>query len=95
MDRVTRKFTVSCPEFGGFTTNVCVNDMETIQEIIDFVIGELRKSLVSLSLETLYKRLDDMKPLYHVHDYSITDVLLHDQEYYICKSGEFCTQQDS
>jgi len=90
MEQITRRFTISCPEFGGYSCAVCVNNMESIQEIIDYVIGELRNSLVKLQLETLYKRLDDMKNLYHVHDYLITDILINDQEYYICKHGEFC-----
>ena len=90
MEQITRRFTISCPEFGGYSCDVCVNDMESIQEIIDHVIGKLRKSLEELHLETLYKRLDSMKDLYHVHDYLITDILINDQEYYICKHGEFC-----
>ncbi len=95
MGEITRRFTISCPEFGGYSCSVCVNNMESIQEIIDHVIDKLRNDLVKLGLETLYKRLDDMKDLYHVHDYRITDILINDQEYYICKHGEFCTLNNS
>ena len=82
---------MSCPEFGGYTCRMCVNDIDTVQQIIDHVVQELRRNLVDLNLEVLYKRLDEMKHLYHVHDYTITDIIINDRDYYICKSGPFCS----
>ena len=84
MNRVIRKFHVSCPEFGGYTHKIYMNNIETLQEIVDIVLSKLRETLVDLGLETLYKRLDEMKPRYHIHDFSVVDIIMIDRQYYVC-----------
>ena len=90
MYQVIRKFSLSCPEFGGFLTNLAVNDVDNLQDIVDAVIANLRKELVAMRLETLYKRLDEMKPHYHIHDFSVIDIIMHDRLYYVCLCGSQC-----
>ena len=83
---IERLFIISCKTFGGFKINLTVNDFETLNEIVDAVLNELKKHLVSLSLESLLKELEDSRTVYHIHDYTLEDILLTESlnPFYIC-----------
>jgi hypothetical protein len=87
MNTTRRRFTLSCPEFGGFTTTVAVNNAETLQGIANAVVAKLRRKLAGLGLETLCAKLDEIKPSYHIHDFSVENIITRDQLYYVCNHG--------
>ena len=89
MEKIYRTFKISCLEFGGYSCKLCVNDIESLQEIIDQIINGLRNEFVKLGLETFIKRIDDYRHLYHIHDVTVMDILIDDQEYYICNSCNY------
>tara|TARA_B100000401_G_scaffold290568_1_gene198910 strand:- start:324 stop:638 length:315 start_codon:yes stop_codon:yes gene_type:complete len=81
---IERTFVLSCSTFNGFTTKVVVNNYDTIDEIIKVVIERLKKTLEKNNLNILLSKLESLKEIYHVHDYTYADIILYDKIYYIC-----------
>ena len=84
--QIERQFIISCKTFGGFKIHLTVNDFETLDEIVEAVLDELKKNLASLSLESLLKELEDSRSVFHIHDHTLEDILLTDSlnPFYIC-----------
>ena len=81
---IERKFIISSRYFGGYETNVSINDCESIQDIIEIVIETLLTVFKKNKLEHLTSMLNKMKPGFHIHDFTIESILLNDGTYYIC-----------
>ena len=82
--KITRKITISCDTFGGFTRQIDVNAFNTKDEIIKHILDALRIKLVENDLRVLIEKLDNTRAIYHIHDYNFDYILTNDQEYYIC-----------
>ena len=84
--QIERLFIISCKTFGGFQIRLIVNNFETLDEIVDAVLDELKNNLVSLSLESLLKLLEDSRSVFHIHDHTLEDILLTESlnPFYIC-----------
>jgi len=81
---VFRKLTISCNTFGGFSINLDVGLFNDKNAVINHVLDKLLYTLVNSGMEQLIEKLAQTRKLYHIHDYDIGDILLTDQEYYIC-----------
>ena len=81
---IERKFVISCKYFGGYEKTISINDCETIEDIIKIIIDSLHKTLQEHSFHDLVSMLDEMKPGFHIHDFTIESILLNEGTYYIC-----------
>lgn len=84
---ILRRFTLSCEIFSGFTQELDVSKINTIQEVIDHVLFRLIDVLRENHLEDLVTKLHHMWNTYHIHDYDIYNILIEEREYYICNHG--------
>ena len=84
---IYRTFTFSCPTFGGFKRKIDINLCDSKQEIIERMICLLKQYIEKEGFYKLLEILDNNKKLYHIHDYEFGDMLLNDQQYYICNHG--------
>lgn len=82
MSIITRTFQLSCSTFGGFTCDIDVNQLDTVQTIINNVVSDLRKVLQQNNMHVLENNLDTICRGYHIHDFG--HILLTDQIFYIC-----------
>lgn len=81
---VFRKMSISCETFGGFSLDVDIALLNSKQEIINYVLDELKNTLEMSSMTSLIEKLSQTKKLYHIHDYDIGYMLMNEKEYYIC-----------
>lgn len=84
---ILRRFTLSCEIFSGFTQELDVSKINTIQEVINHVLMRLRGVLRENHLEDLQTKLNHMWNAYHIHDYDIYNILTEERDYYICNHG--------
>ena len=82
--KINRKITISCDTFGGFSCEIDVNAFNTKHEIINHVLNNLANKLSENGLYILTAKLNNLRDLYHIHNFSFDDILTRDQEYYIC-----------
>jgi hypothetical protein len=81
---VFRKMTISCDTFGGFSLNLDIGLFNDKSAVINHVLDKLLHTLVNSGMEQLIEKLAQTRKLYHIHDYDIGEMLITDQEYYIC-----------
>ena len=84
---VFRKLTISCNTFGGFSVNIDIGLFNDKIAVINHVLDKLLYTLVNSGMEQLIEKLAQTRKLYHIHNYDIGDMLITDQEYYICNHG--------
>ena len=86
-----RIFQFSCETFSGYKVEVDLDNVESMQDIIDYCVNNLRIMLFNNGLEVLIHKLNDIN--YHVHDITFENVLLsepsNNPQFYICNHG--CT----
>jgi len=81
---VTREFVFSCQHFGGFKQSIDINDCESLYDVISIMKDKLKNALIAINLVSQLTIFDNIKSTYHIHDYSIEHILLHEGPYYIC-----------
>ena len=81
---INREITFSCDTFGGFKATVDVALFMTKQQLIDWMVNLLTTRLQELHLVALVEKLNQIKHLYHIHDYEMGEILLVPRQYYIC-----------
>ena len=83
-----RKIIISCELFWGFTHFVDLDEIDSIQEIIDLTIIALKDFLKRNNLLNLVDKLNVLikDKRFHVHDVTFEDVLLSDDTntVYVC-----------
>lgn len=64
-----RKVCISSPYFWGFTRELNIQNIHTREEIVNFILNELRIFLERENLQDLIERLDDRIRLqgFHIH----------------------------
>ncbi len=79
-----RIFSVSDDLFSYYRTEIDIDEVDNLNEIIEKVLYNLRKTLTDNHLEQLEKKL--LEKNFHIHGYTFGDVLLSepDQIFYIC-----------
>jgi len=79
-----RTFLISGETFSHFKTQVDLDEVNNISQIIEIVRNNLNQILTENNLTSLSEKLLQIK--YHVHDYTFEDVLISDNKiiFYIC-----------
>tara|TARA_B100002019_G_C21176533_1_gene551418 strand:+ start:478 stop:744 length:267 start_codon:yes stop_codon:yes gene_type:complete len=79
-----RTFAISGDTFSHFTTQIDLDEVENINDIIQNVVNKLMNILKKHNLVNLSNKLNRYK--YHTHDYTFEDVLMSeiDRTFYIC-----------
>lgn len=90
--KIIRKFTLSCGTFGGFSIDIDVNTLESIDDIIRFIISALKEKLIELKLDQLVCILERISVNYHIHDYNFGDILLINKPYFVCNHN--CNEEN-
>lgn len=82
-------FTLSSKLFGGYTIRKHVNEIESIEDVINELIKSLNDDLKRSNLHELQMELSKLK--FHYHDYDLLDVLTSAVEttWYICEGACF------
>lgn len=81
---IIREVQISCDTFGGFKVSLDVALFSNKQQLIEWVVNLLRVRLEELNLTGLLNKLNEISPLYHIHDYDMGEILLVPRTYYIC-----------
>lgn len=83
--QIYREFSMSCSTFGGYTCKIEVNNIETVDDIVEMVLSHLNNTLQQYNFEFLIATLSKKRPYYHIHDVSIADILMGTNDiFYIC-----------
>ena len=79
-----RKFCVSDELFSGFETDIDLDEVNSLNEIVNAVLGRLSLIFNNNNLDILLKKLSAIK--FHIHDYTFEDILLSEPsiKFYIC-----------
>ena len=80
----TRKFIASSNLFSDFTVNISLENVTTMDEIIEVFTNEIKKILKKNNFTMLIKKLNESH--FHIHSYTIEDILKSESEdiFYIC-----------
>ena len=78
------KFKISGETFSGFTTEVDLDEVDNLEQIINVVINKLRDVITKHNFVILINQLD--KCNFHTHGYTFEDVLLSEPDniFFIC-----------
>ena len=80
-----RTVALSDTDFSHFQTNVDLDEVDSIDDVISYVTNQLKSILTENNLVSLSERFDRHE--WHVHDYTIVDMLTDDdvdRVYYVC-----------
>lgn len=79
-----RKTQISGGLFSCYSTYIDIDEIDTLDDIIQLCISNLNKDLKKLNLEELLNNLDPR--VFHIHSVDITDILISDPEFiiYVC-----------
>ena len=79
-----RWFHISCDIFGGFKKLVDLDYMESVEDVIIYVINQLTIILQEANLTILLEKISNLN--FHIHDFTFGDILMGDHNivYYIC-----------
>jgi len=85
-DKYHRSFIASSELFSGFTVNINITQIETIDDIIKVFLSNLENVLESNKFINLIEELKKNKNNFHIHTNSIEDILTSKPEdvFYIC-----------
>ncbi len=83
-ESITRLFIASSELFSNFQVNISLYDISTIEDIIVLFKEELNRVLKKNNLTNLVNKLNVTN--FHIHSYSIEDILTSNPEdvFYIC-----------
>jgi len=81
-----RKFQISEQYLWGFNTNIDIDEVESIEEIINIVLNRCENFLRENNLLGLVDYLNDKKNDFHIHNYSFENILMSEPnvEFYVC-----------
>ena len=83
-----RTFQISGGSFGGFETQVNLDLVEKNEDIIQYVINQLRQRLGNMF--TLNEKLDEESSQYHIHGIEFGTILISEPNviFYVCNHCE-------
>ena len=86
-NKYCRRFVCSDEHFSGFSINIDIRQIETIEDIIDIFNKQLLESLKDKNFENLIIILKTKE--FHIHSVSIEDILTSEINdlHYICHHG--------
>ena len=86
-NKYCRRFVCSDEHFSGFSINIDIRQIETIEDIIDIFNKQLLESLKDKNFENLIMILKTKG--FHIHNVSIEDILTSgiNDLHYICHHG--------
>lgn len=89
MDIYNRRFVASSNIFSGFTTEINIVFISTINELCKQFKENLKEILKKHHLEVLLKKLEDCN--FHVHSHTIEDILTSKKNdiFYICDHSNY------
>jgi len=81
-----RTFVFSHELFWGFGRLIDLDEMESIQDIIDCLQNYLITFLKKEKLELLIKKANESKPKLHIHNWTFGSILISDpkETFYVC-----------
>lgn len=81
-----KTITLSCKYFWGFSRQIDIDEIDSNEEIINFILNELKLFLKENNLLNLIDILNDLikNNKYHIHDFSFADILLSNEIIYVC-----------
>ena len=84
MDCHNRKFIASSELFSGFSTNINITKVSSLDDVCEQFKQNLKDVLEKYHFENLIRKLNNCK--FHVHSYSIEDILTSDINniFYVC-----------
>lgn len=79
-----RKTCISGGTFWGYETYVDIDEIETLQDIINTTVINLKKDLDKLKLSELINNVDTVT--FHIHSTNLGNILMSESDYiiYIC-----------
>ena len=79
-----RIFEISDELFGGFLIKIDLDIVESLEDIVEYMINELSTILKANNFEMLVDKLE--KKYFHIHGYTFGNILLSDEsdKFYIC-----------
>lgn len=77
-----RTFVFSCSVFNGFTVILNVNQHDTLQELTQACVANLKLFLKSNNLDLLLSQVDKMN--YHIHSTTLQKILEVENKIYVC-----------
>jgi len=83
-----REFIISEKTFWGFKTHIDMDKVDTLDQIVQEVINNLRKILIDNNLIVLKETLDGEKEHpslnWHIHNSNLEEILTTNNEIYVC-----------
>ena len=81
-----RKVVISDKLFAGFVTLIDLDEINSINEIVNMVKDKLNNVLNENNLELLVNMLNNTN--FHIHDFTFEDILLSESNkiFYVCNS---------
>ena len=83
-----RKITISCELFWGFTRHVDLDEIESIDDIVNTILNELKFFLKNNNLLNLLDKLNTLikNKKYHIHGATFENILMSnsDETIYVC-----------
>jgi len=83
-----RKIIISCDLFWGFTKIIDLDEIESIDDIVNNILHEFKSFLKEHNLLTLLDKLNSYinKNKYHIHGVTFEDILISNPEetIYVC-----------
>lgn len=85
-DKYSRTFIASSEIFSGFTAQINITQVESIDDIIKEFTARLENVLSTNNLTNLLEELKQSEKRFHIHSNSIEDILTSNSEdiFYIC-----------
>jgi len=80
-----RKVAISADLFSHYTTSIDLDEVESLKDVIQFVVIDLHRHLEKRNLTSLCERLKMTN--FHTHDYTFEEMLLEsnpDRVFYVC-----------
>jgi hypothetical protein len=79
-----RKFEISDELFGGFSIQIDLDTVESLEDIVKYMIGKLSTALKTTNLVMLVDKLEEK--YFHIHGFDFGHILLSDKSdtFYVC-----------
>lgn len=89
----TRIFVASSELFSGFRVNIDIRYINTLDDIVNIFLNELRLVLKQNNFESLFEKVIDKE--FHIHSHTLEDILTSnpDNIFYVCNHCKDISQQ--
>jgi len=79
-----RWFYLSCDTFGGFKCRVDLDEMDCLDDIVQYVVKDLIRILTSGNFECLLNKVNNMH--FHIHDVDFGEIIMSEphHDFYVC-----------